>query len=181
MSDNIKDWNGNDVPLRPGIFWHLSPPRGTLTNNARVGKGVVYSVSAIADMPGLENAVSPYSIARMNDPKELIWEEVRTRSYELLPSRLKSFYCFESKELADRAARDWFGDEQQARVALVVRIAASARYHRCDSKLLESIKDQWNVNAERYWKGEMTSSPFPETLVHGAIYFPDWETFPLGF
>jgi hypothetical protein len=180
MLDVIKDWQGNDILLRPGTFWHLSPPNGLLKNNARVGNGVVYSIGAVAELPGLENAVSPYSFARSGDPKEAVWEGVRKLSFGFLPSRLKSFYCFESKELLDRAAREWFGIKAGARDPLAVRIAASALVHRCDAKLLETAQDQWQTSAMRYWKGEMTSAPFPETIVHGAVYLPDWEQFPLG-
>lgn len=27
----------------------------------------------------------------------------------------------------------------------------------------------------------MTANPFPELLVNGILYFPEWESFPLGF
>jgi hypothetical protein len=108
MIDIVKDWNGRDVKLRPGNFWHLTPKGGMFLNNARVGKGIVYSIAAIARQPGLSKAVSPYSLVQQGDPKEAIWEEVRTQSYGHLPSRIKSFYCFENKELADRAVSEWF-------------------------------------------------------------------------
>ncbi|HLZ06262.1 MAG TPA: hypothetical protein VKR55_29435 [Bradyrhizobium sp.] len=175
MTDQINDWNGNPVRLRPGTYWHLTPPKGLLLHNAKLGKGVIHSISSIAEQPDLDKVVSPYSIAKMNDPKETLWENIREGSFPLLPSRLKSFYCFESHELADRAAREWFGSE--ARIIIEARLAHNARIHRCDAKLLEAKQDQWHVNAERYWKGEMTQSPFPETIVHGAIYTPAWETF----
>jgi hypothetical protein len=80
MVDIVKDWNGNDVRLRPGTFWHLTTTNGFLKHNARVGSGIVYSVSAVAEQPGLEKAVSPYSIARSDDPKDMTWESVRGRA-----------------------------------------------------------------------------------------------------
>jgi hypothetical protein len=182
MPDIVKDWNGNDVPLRPGTYWHLFWKGGLLKNNARLGNGVVFSVSFIAEGPGLEKVVTPFFMGRVNDQKEKLWEDVRKQSFGALPSRLKAFYCFESRELAERAHREWFADrERQARELLELRIAASATIHRCDAQWLEVPQDQWPDSAERYWKGEMTASaPFLETLVHGAVYFPAWEQFPLG-
>ena len=179
MVDTVKDWHGNDIALRPKLFWHLTTEKGIFRNNARAGKGVVYSISAIARMPGLEKAVSPYSMARADDPKEQTWEEIRSNGYPALPSRLRSFYCFESQELAERAIREWFNGE--ARIPLRVRIAAAASVHRCDAKLLEANPDRWNENARRYWQGAMTDKPFPETIVDGAVYAVEWEQFPLGF
>ena len=176
-NDVIQDWQGNNIALRPGSYWHLMPTNGGLIrNNARVGKGVLYSVSAIAALPGLSQAVTPYFLGAFNQPREIVWEKARPPA---LPSRLKSFYCFESKDLAERAAREWFGNE--LRTPLELRIATTARVHRCDAKLLEAPEVDWQMSAERYWKGEMTEKPFPETLVHGAVYFPDWEQFPIGF
>jgi hypothetical protein len=179
MIDVVNDWNGRDVKLRPGTFWHLTPKGGLFLNNARVGKGIVYSVAAIAREPGLSKAVSPYSLVQEGDPKEAIWEDVRTQSYRHLPSRLKAFYCFEDRELADRAAREWFRGE--ARAPIELRISEEASVHRCDAKLLDALPDQWRANADRYWKGEMTVAPFPETIVDGAVYAPGWEQFPIGF
>jgi hypothetical protein len=179
-SDVVQDWQGNNLTLMSGSYWHLMPTTGGLIrNNARVGKGVVWSVSAIALLPGLSRAVTHYSVGATAKPKELFWEQVRAESYPALPSRFKSLYCFETRDFADRAARDWFGNE--VRIPLELRIATAAIIHRCDAMLLERPETEWKQSAERYWNGEMTDSPFPEMLVHGAVYFPDWEQFPMGF
>jgi hypothetical protein len=180
MADSIKDWNDEEVRLRPGSYWHLFWPGGSLKHNARLGHGVIVSISFIADMPGMEKVVSPFFMGRMNDAKELVWENVRKQSFNALPPRLKAFYCFEGRELAERANREWFvGREAGARELLELRIADTAVVHRCDSQWLDTPEDQWRASAEKYWKGEMTASPFPEMLVHGAIYFPAWQQFPL--
>lgn len=57
----VHDWQGNPLVLQPDTFWHLTTPNGFFQNNARVNKGIVLSISAAAQIPGLENAVSPYS------------------------------------------------------------------------------------------------------------------------
>ncbi|MBR1249201.1 DUF2441 domain-containing protein [Bradyrhizobium sp. AUGA SZCCT0169] len=180
VGDVVQDWNGNSLMLRPGSYWHLTPAVGGLIrNNARAGKGVVYSVSAIAAQPGLSQAFTPYAAGAIGQPKEILWEQVRAQSYPALPSRLKSLYCFETKEIAERAAREWFGNE--VRIPLELRIGTAAIMHRCDAKLLEAPESDWKQSAERYWKGEMTAKPVPETIVHGPVYFPGWEQFPIGF
>jgi hypothetical protein len=53
--------------------------------------------------------------------------------------------------------------------------------HKADSLWLNARAEQFEENAEKYWEGEMTESPFPEVIVNGALYFPDWESFPTGF
>jgi hypothetical protein len=133
----------------------------------------------LAREPGLSEAVSHYSFAKLGDPKEAVWEGVRRQSFAHLPSRLKSFYCFENIDLADRAAKEWFGNE--SRTPLELRITTAAVMHRCDAKLLETTADDWPGSADRYWKGEMTNQPFPEIIVDGPVYFPGWEQFPIGF
>jgi hypothetical protein len=31
-----------------------------------------------------------------------------------------------------------------------------------------------------YWAGEMSADPIPEIIVHGTIFFPDWQRPPFG-
>ncbi|MEH2503703.1 hypothetical protein V1290_002514 [Bradyrhizobium sp. AZCC 1578] len=182
MIDIVRDWNENEVRLRPGTYWHLFRSGGLLKHNARMGKGVVFSVSFIAEAPGMEKAVTPFFMGRFDDIKEALWENVRTKSFAALPSRLKAFYCFESRELAERAQREWFASREQGdRELLELRISEDAIIHRCDAMWLETSQDQWPLSADRYWKGEMTAAPFPEVLVHGGFYFPGWEQFPIAF
>lgn len=63
---------------------------------------------------------------------------------------------------------------------LRIRLAHTAIVHRCDAELLNAVQNKWSENAVQYWEGKMTAAPFPETLVHGAIYAVDWEQFPIG-
>ncbi|WP_315722744.1 MULTISPECIES: hypothetical protein [unclassified Bradyrhizobium] len=181
MADVIKHWNGTDVRLRSGSYWHAFLPGGLLKHNARAGNGVVSSISFLVSN-GLEKAVSPFYAGRWNDKKEVFWEDVRLRAFNTLPERLRAFYCFESRELAERAIREWFaGKELFAREILELRIAETARLHRCDAQWLEVPDEQWQSSAEAYWEGKMTANPFPEVLVDGEVYFPSWQTFSFGF
>jgi len=50
-----------------------------------------------------------------------------------------------------------------------------------DANLLSAIENEWETSARRYWSGEISKEPLPETLVDGMIYLPGWEAFPLGF
>jgi hypothetical protein len=179
IGDSVYDWAGRNLKLRPGTFWHLMPAGGVIRNNARIGKGVVYSINAIARETGLSGFTTERSHGKANDPKEVLWEVVRERSYGQLPSRFKSLYCFESNELASRAALEWF--PEQHRLLLEMRIAETAAFHRCDAQLLETPQSEWEDSAERYWRGEMSDKPFPEIIVDGPVYFTNWAQFPLGF
>ena len=181
MADEVVvDWQGNPWMLRPGSYWHLTPETGGfIRHNARLGKGIIFSVSMTAALPGMSGATTRYAAGAVGQAKEALWERVRVEINPALPSRIKSLYCFETKDLAARAAREWFCNE--VRIPLELRIATASITHRCDAMLLEAQEVEWKQCAERYWKGELTAKPFPETLVHGAAYFPYWEQFPLVF
>jgi hypothetical protein len=176
--ESIVDWRGELRVLLPGEFWHLTPPRGLIQHNAGVGKGVVSSVSVIARMPGLEAAVTPYSVSRRQDEKEVVWEVVRAQSFGQRPSRMKSLYCFDSKQLAESALRAWFPNE--AREILRLRIIAGANIARCDAAWLDGYPVDWQQRARSYWSGDITDEPFVEVIVDGYVYFPDWERFPFA-
>jgi hypothetical protein len=45
--------------------------------------------------------------------------------------------------------------------------------HRADGRWIEdSNPDRWRANAERYWRGKMSSDRLPEIIVQGAVYLP---------
>ena len=59
-------------------YWHVVSPNGFFHHNVRCGRGELTSVScAIAADPNLENAHTPYSVARLSDVKEAVFENVR--------------------------------------------------------------------------------------------------------
>ncbi|MBI4618615.1 MAG: hypothetical protein HY739_00370 [Desulfobacterales bacterium] len=70
--------------IRDQVYWHLVPPSGfnvdMFKNNVRVGKGALLSISVgIAAEPHLENAQTLYSLSRIEDLEERLFEEVRRK------------------------------------------------------------------------------------------------------
>lgn len=91
-------------PIDDAPYWHLVGLSWLFYNNARVGKGALLSVSAgIEAEPHIHNAHTPYSLARLNDEKEVLFEEVRRTRYPHCPSRLKTLYVFDDYTLVQRA------------------------------------------------------------------------------
>ena len=159
-------------------YWHLVPSDGMsaqiFRNNVRVGKGALLSVSAgITVEPEIWNAQTPYSMVRINDEKERIFEQTRQAEFPACPPRMKTLYVFDTLDLVERASEEWFQNERK--IIHGCRVISGAVTHKADTVWLNSTEDQWLVNSRKYWNGTMSDNPFPEVLVHGAIYFPDWE------
>jgi hypothetical protein len=168
-------WGPRHIDDQP--YWHLVAAGGLFYNNVRAGKGALLSVSAAIEAePAIENAHTPYSLSRMQDGKEKIFEEIRKSKYPNCPSRLKSLYVFDDYGLVERALKEWFPNERKT--PRECRLLLDAVTHKADTVWLNANSDQWMQNSEKYWQGEMTQSPFPEVLIHGALYFPDWQTYP---
>jgi len=170
-------WGPREVIDTP--YWHLIPEHGGLFyNNVRVGKGALLSVTAgIQAEPHLENAQTPYSLNTIHDAKERVFEEIRLKHYPTCPPRLKTLYVFDDPDIAERARAEWFRDEPK--IVHECRILAGSVVHRADSIWLNCPRSDWQACAHRYWRGDVSENPFPEVLVHGALYFPDWQTFPV--
>ena len=135
------------------------------------------SVSAgIEAEPAIENAHTPYSFSRHQDGKEKVFEEIRQTRFPTRPPRLKSLYVFDDFALVERALREWFTNEPK--IPHECRLLIGAVTHKVDTVWLNANSEQWRENAVKYWEGTMTANPFPEVLVHGALYFPDWQKFP---
>jgi len=161
-------------------YWHLVSSSGVnadmFKNNVRCGKGCVPSVSAIiTNEPHLENAQTPYSLSRREDLKEQLFEEVRQKYFIHLPSRIKTLYVFDEYSLAEKAQAEWFKNEPKE--IHECRIINGSKYFRADTTWLNCSQDQWQEFASRYWNGEMSGNPFPEVLVDGVLYFPNWLEF----
>ena len=168
-------WGPRLIDDRP--YWHLVAPDGFFYNNVRVGKGALPSISAsIEAEPAIENAHTPYSLSRMQDGKEQVFEEIRKSKYPTRPPRLKSLYVFDDLRLVERALREWFPNERK--IPHECRLLTGSAIHKADTAWLNANQEQWRENADKYWQGAMTQNPFPEVIVHGAIYFPDWQRFP---
>jgi len=188
--------------LRPEPYWHLTPARGSfLLNNAHVGDGICWSVTAFRRKPALGQAIESLGLslselltfrrcrtrrrlARLHALlhaitqvrivcQENAWERTRQLVDKNFPSRQHALFLFDDEGMADRARQTWFPNEN--RLLVETRIVVGARVHRADSLWLNCHPLQWGKNAERYWRGEMTADPLPEILVDGAVYFPGWK------
>ena len=164
-------------------YWHLVPTKGLFKeifyNNVSVGKGVLFSISAgIEAEPNIKNAHTPYSLNRINDHKERVFEEVRANKYPDRPSRMKAIYLFSSIEMAERAQSQWFNNDPKQ--ILEVRIIKGSIVHYADANWLNCKQEGYHTFAERYWSGEMGDNPFLEVILHGAVYFPGWKCFPIA-
>ncbi len=160
-------------------FWHVVSPHGFFHHNVRCGRGELASVScAIATDPNLEKAQTPYSIARLSDVKEAVFEYVRQADFPDRPQRLKALFVFDDLALAQRALKEWFPNEH--RLLYECRIVCGSSIHKAGALWLNARVAQFEEHAARYWQGVMTESPFPEVIVNGALYFPGWESFPAG-
>ncbi len=162
-------------------YWHVVPSMGPTAamfyNNVAVGKGALLSASAgIRAEPHLENAQTPYSYLKLNDAKEAIFETVRKGQFPEKPSRLKSIYLFDDQSLVERALREWFPNE--AKAVHECNVLVDARTHQADTTWLNCLPAEWEQCARKYWAGVMSESPFTETIVDGAIYFPKYRSFP---
>lgn len=172
-------WGPKQIDEKP--YWHFVPTRGTnamlFYNNVSIGKGALLSVSAgIQAEPHLENAHTPYSLCRIDDRKERVYEKIRTEKYPTCPSRLKSVYLFDDPNLVERALNSWF--RQEPKEVHECRLLAGAVTHKADTTWLNCHEDEWVNCANKYWSGLMSNDAFPEMIVHGAIYFPNYKEFP---
>lgn len=163
-------------PIDDEPYWHVVGSLWLFYNNVRVGKGALLSVSAgIEAEPHIHTAQTPYSLARRDDAKEALFEDIRRTKFPYHPSRLKTLYVFDDYSLVQRALDEWFPSEEK--IVHECRLLQGSVTHRADTVWLNSLPIQWAEYAGRYWDGSMSETPFPEVLVHGAIYFPDWEMF----
>ena len=160
-------------------YFHLVPSITTtfghiFYNNLKVGKGLIVAISkAIESEPQLRNAQSGYSLFHLNKEKENVFEEIRKADFPEKPSRMKALFVFESQKDAERAQMKWFANED--RKIHLAWIRKGAKIHVGDSNWLNCEQNRWQKNAERYWKEEKSTDPFIELVVHGYLYFPDWE------
>jgi hypothetical protein len=154
--------------------WHFASASdwSVFFNNVKTGKGIIHSVSYMIQLdPNLSSATTPYDIVNGNTDKEVTYERVRSERFAHLPSRKKSLFVFPDKETAEQANKVWFPGE--GRIAYEAWIMRHSNTHIGDSRWLN--EEDWGVAAEKYWAGVMTDSPLVEVVVHGTLYFPNWE------
>jgi Protein of unknown function (DUF2971) len=155
-------------------YWHLTHGGGMLPHNVLLAKGFSFSISAVNVMENMEGAVTQYGAGALFADKERAWERIRKAEFPNLPTRINALFLFESKELAQQATAEWFGNDN--RLLVRAQLVDGSRTFRADAKWLNgATADNAEDRARRYWSGEMSPDPFPEIIVCGLVYFPDWE------
>jgi hypothetical protein len=147
-----------------------------MLHNTRGHKGYLPTRDALAGFVTDGTILSPYTVFNSERAKEDVWEAVRVQQFPGLPSRRDALFLFESEADLEKASERWWAG--QARRTFKTHITEGAALHKADSRLLDSTEDQWEENAQRYWRGAQTDDPILEAVVQGVIYFPEWETFP---
>ncbi len=155
-------------------FWHLTHDGGILSHNVLLYQGYYKSISAENPFADPRGFVTIYGAYAQLSEKEKTWERIRKTEFPDRPTRFNALFLFESKELAENAATEWFGDER--RLLVRVRLISDSRRFRADATWLDNVSaDNAEDRARHYWEGEMTNNPRPEIIVCGWVYFPDWE------
>lgn len=170
-----QDSAGNSYEIIPTIYYHLTQPTSFMQHNARLNRGILFTNTAISELPGLAAVSSPYAIFNAQPQKEVVWERIRADHYPHEAPRINSLYCFENESDAEVAQLRWFANEGRLKVA--VQATNNARISRADSCWLDCHETDWDAHARRYWAGEMTSDPSIEIIISGITYLPDWEEF----
>ena len=112
--------------------WHVVGSPWPFYNNVRVSKGALLSVSAgIEAEPEIHAAQTPYSLARADDPKEVMFEEIRRASFPHCPSRLKALYIFDDYSLVERALAEWYPSEEK--IVHECRLLLGSVTHKADT------------------------------------------------
>lgn len=170
----------SEQKIHTNQFWHLVDTTypNLLHHNAKIGKGIIQSISYKANInPESEGIVTRYYFSSRNDPKENLFESIRTNEFSELPSRFKAFYVFDDYQIAEKALGEWFSNNNREIEECL--LLPNCKTHRADTGWLNCKENQWEEYAQKYWDGNMSESPFPEILAEGSIYFPRWEEFNL--
>jgi hypothetical protein len=160
--------------------WHWTPSQSVFFHNAFIGKGLVATSSLVAAAYGNAGFVSPYQVLNRHQDKEDLWEKVRQNIAPNRPSRRGAFFMFEDRDTANRAGQCWFSNEDRIAIRAVALSPLQAIVHRADTEWLNRPEREWEDAAKCYWQGVASATPLFELLVHGMVYFPDWQNPPFG-
>lgn len=166
-------------------YWHVigdDVHAGMMLNNTRLRKGMLWTGEIMRQILGpLQSKhmiISPYATFNTQPQKEKIWEDIRLSEYPNLPSRREALFLFETKDDLERASQKWWPGRPRRCLQAVVQ---QGFVHKADACLLDCFEPEWPDKARAYWSGGRTADPLFEVVVQGAIYFPEWETFPMLF
>ncbi len=154
-------------------YFHLIDPHDQFeTWNLRAYRGQIWSAAYTRRNTDQHDARSPYERLNAQQDKELVFEEVRTVHFPLLPSRLGSLFLFVSRETAARMNSAWWSGKRVVCRAEVIEYESEPVAH--DASLLNCRRNDWYSNAKFYWSGRRTEDPIIEVLVDGFVYIPGW-------
>lgn len=149
-----------------------------MLNNTRLKKGFLHTAEVMRSFMPEGTIASPYSYLTAEKPKENVWEEVRASQFSSLPSRDGCLFLFEDEDSYNKACKIWWPNQNRRK--LIAEIVKGSIVHRGDVKWLDATEPNWRNNAAAYWRGETTQDPLFELVVQGAVFFPEWEKFPLA-
>lgn len=175
MAEVVSDWTGGMHQLTDNAYFHWADESATLCHNAKLGRGVTMSVSAMVAVSGIAGFTTPYAAMGPEKEKEAVWEAVRSADFAYKPTRDRAFFCFANKETAQVAKARWFPEARKT--LLQVRMTSSTAVCYADSRWLDCAKPEWVSASRNYWMGLETTDPLIEVIACGPLYFPEWESF----
>jgi hypothetical protein len=193
-SNELTDQDNNKYQLHPHEFWYMAPKRNILLHNAVCGKGIVPAMGVLLKGIAIKSVKENPKACKAEE----LFEEIRSKDYSDLPSRLRCYFLSISKEVAEQRSKKWrervnLGKSCQLMTWQDTRILTkcylilnSGKYHLANIKEYEKAAEENDENlikqyAGRYWGKGFSEAKFLderiELLADSALYFPEWETF----
>ncbi len=72
---------GTTYELEEPRYWHLTQPNDILLHNARLGEGIRWTVSVLAEQSGMQDVVTRYSLLRHDTSREQRFEAIRRQHF----------------------------------------------------------------------------------------------------
>jgi hypothetical protein len=161
-------------------YWHFTTATdfNMLLHNAAIGKGLITTVSEIAKISGLEEAVTMTDVRPALGEFEPVLEAIRTSDYSDKPSRRGAFFVFEDRATCEHYSRAWTNNAPLHILKCI--LLPGSRIHRGHLAWMNNPpRDQWPEIARAYWAGEEGRAPHHwEILVNGQLFFADWQKPP---
>ena len=104
----------------------------------------------------------------MQYARELIWEEVRSKNFPSLPSRLRCIWLAVSLD----DAKIWAARMKLEKNFQILKVNADGNFHIADESFLVGDSEAYSKsveNAQRYWKGELNEGGLREVLFEGNL------------
>lgn len=148
-----------------------------MLHNTRLREGILPTGNILNGFLPSGTIISPYTFFNSQPRKEEAWESIRVNDFPDLPSRRDAIFLFENETDLENANQKWWPGEPRRSLQAV--IIDGSLLHKADTSLLDCLEDAWESNARTYWSGDQTENPLFEVIVQGAIYFPEWKSFPM--